>query len=64
VFDMFHSVRRGDQAPGPGSASTISQGIVRAHGGTSKGATRGGTGCTIHIELPLSEPPAKRPGED
>jgi K+-sensing histidine kinase KdpD len=65
VFDMFHSVRRDDHAPGTGLGLTISRGIVRAHGGSIDARDgSGGRGCTIHIELPLSPPPDDTAGED
>ena len=65
VFDMFHSVRRGDHAPGTGLGLTISRGIVQAHGGAIEARDGpGGRGCTIRIELPLPETPADAVGEE
>ena len=66
VFDMFHSVARGDrEAQGAGLGLTICQGIVAAHGGSVQAlAGRDGCGATIRITLPLSEPPPGRPRDE
>ena len=65
VFEMFHSARRGDEAPGTGLGLTISRGIVRAHGGAMEARDApGGRGCLIRIELERSEPPVDTAEED
>jgi two-component system sensor histidine kinase KdpD len=65
VFDMFHSVERGDRGGGgrgSGLGLTIVRGMVGAHGGRVE-AIEGtaGRGTRIRITLPLHEPPRGEP---
>jgi len=66
VFDMFYSVERGDRAaPGTGLGLTICAGIIAAHGGeVAAFAGPDGSGTTIGITLPLTEPPPKGPRDE
>jgi two-component system sensor histidine kinase KdpD len=58
VFDLFHSVTRGDQQPaGNGLGLAICQGIASAHGGRiSAHAGADGRGTVMRLSLPHSEP--------
>jgi two-component system sensor histidine kinase KdpD len=58
VFDLFHSVARGDQqASGSGLGLAICQGIATAHGGRiSAHAGADGRGTVMRLRLPRAEP--------
>jgi len=64
IFDMFYSAARGDRGRGTGLGLTIVRGLIGAHGGKVEAlAGPGGVGTTIHVTLPLSEPPDSAPDE-
>ncbi|PYE82284.1 sensor histidine kinase [Pseudoroseicyclus aestuarii] len=59
VFEMFYRVASGDaQRAGTGLGLAIARGIVEAHGGRirAEATTSGGSGTTIVLRLPLSNP--------
>ena len=57
IFDMFHSVSRGDRAvKGTGLGLSICRGMVGAHGGSVAALPAEGGGTILRITLPL--PPA------
>jgi two-component system sensor histidine kinase KdpD len=66
VFDMFHSVSRGDRRPeGTGLGLTICRGILRAHGGDATAlAGNDGRGTALRLTLPLPDPPSDLPKDD
>jgi two-component system sensor histidine kinase KdpD len=66
VFDMFHSVARGDRCPdGTGLGLTICRGILRAHGGEAMALARGDrAGTILRLSLPLAPAPSEPPRED
>lgn len=66
VFDMFHSVARGDRRPnGTGLGLTICRGILRAHGGEALAlAGEGGEGTVLRLTLPLEQTPSDLPRDD
>jgi two-component system sensor histidine kinase KdpD len=61
VFDMFHTVSRGDRhtSGGTGLGLAICKGMVGAHGGSVEilDNDTGGCGITVRITLPLETPP-------
>ena len=66
VFDMFHSVARGDRRPdGTGLGLTICRGILRAHGGEAVALARDdGAGTILRFSLPLDPAPSDPPRDD
>jgi len=66
VFDMFHSVARGDRRPnGTGLGLTICRGILRAHGGeATASAPIGGRGTELRLSLPLEQAPSDLPRDE
>jgi two-component system sensor histidine kinase KdpD len=66
VFDMFHSVSRGDRRPeGTGLGLTICRGILRAHGGDASAlAGHDGRGTALRLWLPLPDAPSDLPKDD
>jgi two-component system sensor histidine kinase KdpD len=56
VFDMFHSVARGDRsARGTGLGLAICRGMIGAHGGSVVVMPGDGIGTIIRVSLPLPE---------
>jgi two-component system sensor histidine kinase KdpD len=66
VFDMFHSIARGDCRPdGTGLGLTIVRGILHAHGGEATAlANAGGVGTCLRLSLPLPPAPTDLPKDD
>ncbi|KFN44163.1 sensor histidine kinase [Arenimonas oryziterrae] len=66
VFDMFHSVSRGDRRPnGTGLGLTICRGILRAHGGEAMAMARGDDpGTVLRLSLPFEPAPSDLPKDE
>jgi two-component system sensor histidine kinase KdpD len=62
IFDLFHSVERGDRGSnGTGLGLAIAQGVVRAHGGEIEAlAGAQGRGTAIRVVLPRVAPTEQR----
>jgi len=62
IFDMFHSVSRGDRAvKGTGLGLSICRGMVGAHGGSVAALPAEGGGTILRITLPLPPAPEVTP---
>jgi len=62
IFDMFHSVSRGDRAvKGTGLGLSICRGMIGAHGGTVEALPAPGGGTVLRICLPLPAAPETSP---
>jgi two-component system sensor histidine kinase KdpD len=62
IFDMFHTVSRGDRdRGGTGLGLAICRGMIGAHGGDVEALPNPGGGTILRITLPLIEPASAQP---
>ena len=61
VFEKLHRGSRSASVPGAGLGLAICRGIIQAHGGTIKAATRPRGGAQITITLPIEGAPPELP---